>query len=124
MTKISSHILISLIVFSSVGGCKDRDISVLEIVNITPDPLTNVSVNDSRREWKLETIQARGAIKFSGALYGEGGATVSWTEGGKRYSAGLCYYSTRYPATGRIFLGNGIAKYDCSNKVNRRLAII
>jgi hypothetical protein len=121
MTKISSYILASLIVFSSVGGCKDRDISVLEIVNITPRALTGVSVNDSRREWKLGTIQARGVTKFSGALYGEGGATVSWTEDGKRYSAGLCYYSMRFPASGRIFLGNGTVKYDCSNKVNRRL---
>jgi hypothetical protein len=120
-TAIAIATLGSFIVLSSVGGCKDRDITVLEIKNVTPNTLTGVTVRDSRREWRIGSIEARGVGKFSGVLYGEGEASVGWTEDGRRYTAGLCYYSTRFPATGRIFIGNGIATVDCYNKVNRRL---
>jgi hypothetical protein len=121
MSPIAIATLGSFIVLSSLGGCKVRDITVLEIENVTPNTLTDVEVSDSRSEWKLGNIKSRGSIEFSGVLYGEGEASVGWTEGGQRYTAGLCYYSTRFPATGRISIGNGIARHDCDNKVNRRL---
>jgi hypothetical protein len=101
-----------------VSGCQDRDVSSVEIVNISDKGLTDVFIKDSSGKKEIENIKSKYSVVFEGHLEGEGDANIYWREDGKGYFAHLCYYSKSFPTRSKIWIGGGRVKYRCRNEVS------
>ena len=91
----------------------DDNASDLTIRNGTPYRILNVSVTDSQNSWELGSLGPGAAVTFRQPLHGEAEAVVSWSAGGKRHSAGACYYTGGMPLRGSIIIAGDHLEYRC-----------
>jgi hypothetical protein len=84
------------------------------IANDTKGEISNLTVGDGRNVWNLGSLKPGGRARFYGHLSGEGGGAISWTAGGKRYSAEGCYFTGGSPAHGSVSVVGDHLEYRCT----------
>lgn len=97
---------------ASVSSCGFY-FSKLLFVNGSPSRVVGLTISDGQKTWKLRDLDPDEQVSFWGHLSGEGGATISWTWRGRRFTDEGCYYTDGSPAKGTITIAGAKLRYRC-----------
>ena len=85
-----------------------------DVINGTKVEVTDVTVSDGPKMWKLGNLEPGARTAFEGHLTGEDTGTISWTIDGKRYSADGCFYTVGSATHGTVIIAGDHLDYRCT----------
>ena len=94
--------------------CACSDSSAFDITNGTRVEIVDLTVSDGPKVWKLGNLKPGAKTAFAGGLTGQDTGTISWTIGGKRYSADGCFYTVGGATHGSLTIAGDHLDYRCT----------
>lgn len=88
--------------------------SDFDITNGTRADVRDLTVSDGAAVWKLGDLKPGARTTFHGHLGGEATGTISWSIGGKRYSADGCFYTVGSSTHGNLIVAGDHLDYRCT----------